>query len=258
MKNFKAFVFAFGCALATGAALADNPPQISLPQMAPPQRASMMGAHPMPPASTPGTQVASAAPMPTPAPLPAPAPTPPFADGVMVSMHNAEAAYQAGMYKNALKFTDQAEGDIRTKHAALYRSLLPPAPAVGWVSQDKNDNNSTLGAALAGGMAIVSRDYKGGTHTASISYVVDSPMLTMVSGMLGAVAAASGPNSEAMEIKGNKALYREQAPSDKGEAHQLMIYAGDVMVMVQSNTLPKNTLVQFANIVDYDKLKTVP
>jgi len=227
MKNSILFVFALVCATVIGGSapvFADDPPHVALPQMASP---------------------------------PSPPDVAPKEDTVIGPMNHAIEAYQAGKFKEALKLSDDAQSGIRAKHVALYRALLPPAPAGGWTEEDKNDSGATLGAQLVGGLSVVGRDYKGGGHTASIAYVIDSPMITMLSGIMQAITSASGPNGSSEEIKGYKATYKEQSEDHKAAAHQLTVFAGDVVVMVQSNTLPKETLMQFANIIDYDRLKTV-
>lgn len=226
MKNKSIFAAAFVCVVIIAAqpAIASDAPKVTLP-------------------SAPA--------------LPASTEQPASEDKVVDFMNQSIKAYQDGKFKESLKLSDEAQNGIRDRHAELYRALLPSVPSGGWTLEDKADVSATLGTPIVGGMSVVARSYKGGGHTATIAYIVDSPMMSLLSNVMQAISSASGPNVSTEDIKGNKATYREQSTERKGANHQLMIFAGDVMVLVQSDTLPKETLLQFANLVDFDKLKTV-
>jgi len=169
----------------------------------------------------------------------------------------AQDAYKNGELKQSLDLIAKAQTGIRTKRAELYKPLLPPTPE-NWKENDGNDSQLTMDASMLGGMSAITRTYTGYGHTISVAYIVDSPMMNFLSTMMKMVSALKGPTNSTETVQGNQAMYKEVENKAKGTtSHQLMVFAGDVMVVLQSDTLPKETIMQFADIVPYEKLKTV-
>jgi hypothetical protein len=168
-----------------------------------------------------------------------------------VYMDQAKQAYLAGQYKKSLDLLGKAQTVIRTKRAELFKPLLPPATGKWQIEESKNDN-MTAPPALLGGMSLVSRVYTGYGYTVELKFIIDSPMMSMLGGLL----QAAGKDAKTEEIKGNKAIYKETSVG-AGSHHQLMIFCGDVLISLESTNLPKEFMMQFANAIDYDKIKAV-
>lgn len=178
-------------------------------------------------------------------PAPAAQKTPP--EDPIESLRSAIKADQAGRYGEALKDINEAKKGISAKHFALYRALLPTTPGPAWKSVDTSDTLSK---------SIVTREYTANGQTVSISYIIDPTTVKFMSGalikMVGSMMA--GASDEPLAVKGHKASYQEIKLGDIVN-HKLTIDVGDVLVTVQSPTISKDTLLKFADLVDYEKLK---
>lgn len=169
----------------------------------------------------------------------------------------AETSYKQGKFKDALTQLDRAQTEIRQQRVELFRHLLPAAPKDWALVTSPEEDGKSVGAALMGGGSTISRSFSSNGHTATVSYITDSPMVTMLSGLANALGGMVPAKTNQISVNGYNANYEEKSEQGK-KKHMLTIFAGDVLVSVESETLDKETLVQFANLINLSKLTQVP
>ena len=169
----------------------------------------------------------------------------------------AKASYQAGRFKDALAQLDKAQVAIRQQRLEKYKTLLPPAPQ-GWQSQDKQDEAASMGGAMLGGMSVVSRIYTANGHELKLYYMIDSPMIDMLGSMikLAEITPQAGDNS-VVRVKGFPGSFKEKLEKDK-PTRQLSLLVDGMMIMLESATLPRETFMQFADILPIEQIRQVP
>jgi len=178
-------------------------------------------------------------------------------------LHKAITAYEAGQMKDSLKLIEDAQDGIRVKHAELYAKLLPSLPAGGWTIADPDPSKTvvTFSTRVAGGLNVINRTFAGNGHKVTITYIADSSTIALVSPLLSAFAPlVIGPNGSFDSVKGNPAMYLESKPDEvrhRPASHTIIVMMPDTIVAVTSQTLPKETLMQFASTVDFDQLKAI-
>jgi hypothetical protein len=190
-------------------------------------------------------------------------PVPPGSDDVTAKQQaddflgQAKDAYKEGHYRQAQNLVDKAQIAIRTKRAELYKALLPAASGE-WKVDDNADKRIVFGF-VNNNNSNVSRTYTGYGHTVKISYLIDPQTM----GMMRPFISPGDQDSSPEEVKGYQAIYKDSSSQQinpafrNGTAHQLTIYEGDVVAVIQSDTLPKSTMMEFANAIDFAKIKAV-
>jgi hypothetical protein len=165
-------------------------------------------------------------------------------------LNDAIGAYKKGNYNDALSKIDAAKKSVGMKRVEAYQSLLPPIPRGGWSLSDDTPDRFMF--------SFVQRTYKANGNTVTIKYTFGEDMLNiMKAGANVVVDTMMSANKAAFDVKGNKADYRDIKLGDKIISHEVEVHAGKVLVTVVSETIGKDVLVQFADLVDFDKLRNL-
>ncbi len=114
----------------------------------------------------------------------------------------------------------------------------------------------------------MSRGYTNNGQKVKITFVTDAPIMSFIVPLLQSFAPLIAKGDLAQgTIKGYPSIYFENngnavqgmqpavASGKQPAVHVLTVLMGDVIVTLSSETLGREFLTQFANVVDYDKLK---
>ncbi|RUM41512.1 MAG: hypothetical protein DSY80_08670 [Desulfocapsa sp.] len=170
-------------------------------------------------------------------------------DDVLTTIDEAVKQYTNGDYAGAASNLDYASQLVRQKKSERMKDLLPE-PLSGWQAQPASAQ--TLGTAVFGGGVTVSRNYSKDDASVSIEIVTDSPVLQSVMMMLNnpMFAGASGGNLET--IKGQRAIVKYEPKGRSGEIN--IVVANRFMVTVKGNNVEQQTLVSYAEAIDFRSL----
>jgi hypothetical protein len=171
------------------------------------------------------------------------------ADDVLDSIDEGAQAYKDGNYQEAVSSLEFAMGLIRDLQVASLADALP-SDVPGYTSEDVE--GSSMPAAFMGGGMSVSRRYSKDASKVTITLIANSPMLSSMSMMMGAMAQA--PNTKRVRIKGNKGTLKWEAGRRYGELNLMLL--NSMLVKVEGNQVDGPEVVQqFAEAVDYKMLK---
>ena len=171
------------------------------------------------------------------------------ADDVLDSIGEGVQAYKDGNFQEAVSSLEFAMGLIRDLQVASLADALP-GDILGYTSEDVE--GSSMPAAFMGGGMSVTRRYKKSPSAVTITLVANSPMLSSMSMMMGAMAQA--PNTKRVRIKGNKGTLKWEAARRYGEVNLMLL--NSMLVKIEGSQVDgPEVLEQFAEAVDYKKLK---
>ncbi len=171
-------------------------------------------------------------------------------DDVLATVTEALKQYKLGEFAGAISNLDYATQLIRQKRSERMKALLPE-PLSGW--QAKTATAQALGIAVFGGGMTVSRDYytdKGASL--SIEMVSDSPVLQSIMTMLNNPMFAGAAGGIIKTIKRQRAMIKYDEKDRKGEVD--IVVASRFMVTVKGHGIERETLLKFAESVDFDAL----
>jgi len=170
-------------------------------------------------------------------------------DDVLTTIDEAVKQYKIGDYAGAASNLDYASQLVRQKKSERLKNLLPEA-LEGWQAQPASAQ--TLGTAVFGGGVTVSRNYTKDNASVSIEIVTDSPVLQSVMMMLNnpMFAGASGGTLES--IKGQRGIVKYEPKGRSGEIN--IVVANRFMVTVKGNNVERQTLVAYAEAIDFTSL----
>lgn len=172
------------------------------------------------------------------------------ADDVLTTVNEAVKQYKLGDFPGAISNLDYATQLIRQKRSKRMKALLPE-PLSGW--QAKPATSQALGTAVFGGGVTVSRDYytdKGAVL--SIEMVSDSPVLQSIMMMLSNPMFAGAAGGMIKTIKRQRAMIKYDEDDRKGEIN--IVVDSRFMVTVKGHGVEKQTLLKFAESIDFDGL----
>ena len=170
-------------------------------------------------------------------------------DDVLTTIDEAVKQYRAGDFAGAASNLDYASQLVRQKKSERMKDLLPE-PLAGW--QGKPANAQALGTAVFGGGVTVSRDYTKGDGSVSIEIVSDSPVLQSVMMMLNNPMFAGASGGSLKTIKGQRAIIKYDEGAHSGDIN--IVVAGRFMVTVKGNRVDQNTLIGYAEAIDFASL----
>ena len=171
------------------------------------------------------------------------------ADDVLDSIDEAVLAYQEGNYQEAIGSLEFATGLIRDKQVVSLSEALPVG-MLGFTGEDVE--GGSMPVALMGGGLSVKRRYSMSPAIVTISIIANSPMLSSMSMMMGAMAQA--PNTKRVRIKGNRGTLKWEPGRRAGELTIMLL--NTMMIKVEGNQVEgPEVLKQFAEAIDYGKLK---
>jgi len=171
-------------------------------------------------------------------------------DDVLTTVNEAVKQYNLGDFSGAISNLDYATQLIRQKRSERMKALLPE-PLSGW--QAKPATAQALGTAVFGGGITVSRDYFTDKGSAlSIEMVSDSPVLQSIMTMLNNPMFAGAAGGMIKTIKRQRAIIKYDEDDHKGEID--IVVANRFMVTVKGHGIEQDTLLKFAESVDFTAL----
>lgn len=172
-------------------------------------------------------------------------------DEVKECLKRAQELYDQGKYSEAISELQFAISAIQDKQASGYQTVLPEAPA-GWQAGEI-ETNKVPGAIMGGGV-MISRNYTNGQGASvTITVMGESPTVSSLL-MMASNPMFMGAGNRMVRIKGNKAI-EEWHPDTKSGQLSVIIGSKAVVTVEGSGLASKDVLFQFANLVDYDKIK---
>jgi len=173
--------------------------------------------------------------------------SPARADDVTDQINEALTAYGKKDLPTAIAGLEAALNLVRQMRADAYGALLPDAPS-GWTA-DKTETISA-GLAMAGGGSGATRKYHKGNDTVTVSILADSPLMQVMSTLMGAGMAGMG-GMRTQIVNGRRTIYMK----DDG-AYTTMV--GDhILVRVEGRGQPEDVLKQFLTAVDFAAVERV-
>jgi len=171
-------------------------------------------------------------------------------DDALTTINEALKQYKLGEFAGAISNLDYATQLIRQKRSERMKSLLPE-PLSGW--QAKPATAQALGTAVFGGGVTVSRDYYTDQGASlSIEMVSDSPVLQSIMTMLNNPMFAGAAGGIIKTVKRQRAMIKYDEKDRKGEID--IVVASRFMVTVKGHGVERETLLKFAESIDFDGL----
>ena len=171
-------------------------------------------------------------------------------DDILTTVNEAVKQYTAGDFAGAISNLDYATQLIRQKRSERMKALLPEPPS-GW--QAKPATSQALGTAVFGGGVTVSRDYFTDQGASlSIEMVSDSPVLQSIMTMLNNPMFAGAAGGVIKTINRQRAIIKYDEDDHKGEID--IVVASRFMVTVKGQGIERDTLLKFAESVDFTAL----
>lgn len=171
-------------------------------------------------------------------------------DEVLDHLKEAETAYKAGNYSEALDALDYAKNKLLEKQSNKFDSALP-GEMLGYKVEPGRSNDAAAMAFLGGGTG-TSRHYKKKNQSIDITVSTNPTLVTSYS--MAMKFAAQQPNTTLTKIKGNKAL-KMYDPSRK-RVEITMILLNSMAIRIEGDSQDSaDDAVKFAEAIDYKPLK---
>ncbi len=175
-----------------------------------------------------------------------------FADKITDAIHQIEEAYKDKDYKGALDELEYLKADLQKLKRAEDLTLLPE-PLEGWQRHLSEDESAGLAALLGGGSAptTIGAEYTKGSDTVTIEIMANSPMISIMSMMIGNPAMMSSkPGTEPYRYKRNKGMKKVE----NGTVEITLLIAGQIILTVKGNS--ESAVETYLKRVDISRLKS--
>ncbi len=170
-------------------------------------------------------------------------------NSVLSIIEEAVKQYQAGDYAGAASNLDYASQLIRQKKSENMKQLLPE-PLPGWTAGDVAAH--AIGSDVLGGGVTVSRDYYKDDASLNLEIGSDSPVLQSVQMMVNNSLFAGAGGGKLKILKEQKAIIKYDETKKSGDVY--VVVADKFMVTIKGNQVSRESLIQFAESVDYEQL----
>ena len=167
---------------------------------------------------------------------------PVHADDVTDAIEQASTFYDAGKTMEAINQLDYAAQLIRQARGNALEDFLPE-PLAGWSAEEAE--SASAGSAMLGGGTTVSRNYTRGGATVSVSFVTDSPMLSMFMGFMSNPMIASSQGGKLQTIGGQQAMVNPEGVT--------MVVANRFLIQVQGSAEQADKIA-YAKAINFDGL----
>lgn len=173
---------------------------------------------------------------------------PVFSDEITDELQLAIDKYTNGDIAGSISAVQLAESWLMEKQAADVTAVFGELP--GWQKQEESSQGA--GAAFMGGGVTASCVYKKADARIEATILGNSPMLGMVSGLVGNAMMAQASGAKIIKINGMRA-----AVKNDGDEWEVMIpYEGSALVTVRATTT-KEDAVHCAEKIDWARLKAI-
>jgi len=171
------------------------------------------------------------------------------ADPVTDSIEEAKKAYEDKDFAGAVQALEAAAQLVRQQRAEGLAEYLPKAPA-GWTAED--EDTSSAGASMMGGMVSAGREYNKGDANVKVQFITDSPMMQAMLMMFNMPGMAGSDGGKLERIKKQKAIVKYDKGDKNGSIN--IVVGGTMLVTIEGNGVTDVELRSFAEAIDYDKL----
>ena len=174
------------------------------------------------------------------------------ADDIENDIEKARTAYKEGKYSESITSLDSASQKIRKIKASKIEIIFPDALS-GWRAE--KPESRAIGSMFMGGAISASRVYRKNNTLVRIDVVSDSPIISMVTGVLSnPMVAAASPMLNIQSIKGESALVEWDKTSEVGSVK--IVIDNKVLVTISGENCTKANLISYAEAIDYEKVKS--
>lgn len=172
--------------------------------------------------------------------------TPTWADDVTDIIGKATALYKEGKTQQAVSQLEFAAQMIRQQRGSDMQSVLPE-PLDGWTAEEAS--SSSAGAAMMGGGTTISREYRKGDDSLTISIITDSPMMQGMMAMFSSPMMAAAQGGKLKMINDNQALINEDGLT--------MVIDNNFLVQISADKgVDHDTMTAYAEAIDFEKLNS--
>ena len=176
-----------------------------------------------------------------------------MADEIETDIKNGLESYKTKKYGEAIVLLDSASQKIRKVKAGDIETVFPNALS-GWIA--KNPESAAIGSMFMGGAISASRAYTSDRKTVKIEIVSDSPLVSMVSGMLSnPMIVAASPMLNIKQVKSESAMLEWDPASQSGSAK--IVIDNKVLVTISGNNCREEDIISYANAIDYKKVRDI-
>lgn len=173
-----------------------------------------------------------------------------FADDIEDSVKEGLDFYRKGQYKESIDSLNYATQLMQQKLAAKLEDFLPK-PLSGW--KVKKTTSQGIGGAMFGGGAVAENHYTKGNSSMEIQIITNSPLVASISMMMSNPMFATADGGKLTKIKGQKGVMKYNSQSKYGELQILV--DNRILILFEGENIKESELKDYANAVDYDKLK---
>ena len=174
-----------------------------------------------------------------------------IADEIENDIKNGLESYKTKKYGKAIVLLDSASQKIRKVKAGSIETVFPNALS-GWIA--KNPESAAIGSMFMGGAISASRTYASNTKTIKIEIVSDSPLVSMVSGMLSnPMIVAASPMLNIKQVKGESVMLEWDPASQAGSAK--IVIDNKVLITISGNNCREEDIMNYVNAIDYKKIR---
>ena len=174
-----------------------------------------------------------------------------MADEIETDIKNGLESYKTKKYGEAIVLLDSASQKIRKVKAGDIETVFPNALS-GWIA--KNPESAAIGSMFMGGAISASRAYTSDRKTVKIEIVSDSPLVSMVSGMLSnPMIVAASPMLNIKQVKGESVMLEWDPASQAGSAK--IVIDNKVLITISGNNCREEDIMNYVNAIDYKKIR---
>ena len=177
------------------------------------------------------------------------------ADEVENEIKAGLSAYKKGQYTKAVSSLEFATQQIRQLKAQQIKTLFP-SPLRGWSAEEAE--SAAAGRIFMGGLISGSKKYRKGASSIDINIAADSPMISLVAGILSnpmmlSMASELGGTSRITKVNGEKAIEEWDKNGNRGSIK--LVVENKVLVTITGTNCRKSDILDYANAIDYGKIK---
>jgi hypothetical protein len=166
-------------------------------------------------------------------------------------------------YKQAQLSLQDAMNDLS---ALVGKEALATLPVEinGLKANPNNDNTNSAGMGMMGGGMTLSRKYEGNNSSAQVDIISNSPLISMVSGMLSNPYMMSGDkNQKSVRVGTRRGILKtekNESSDDNGttttsQSFELQLIIGQTLATIKGeNFKDEATFTAFYSKIDFDKL----
>ena len=171
------------------------------------------------------------------------------ADDVIDSINEGLDYYKSGDYSKATESLSYASTLIKQMKGGQLEDCFPE-PLDGWKADAAT--STAAGEALFGGGVTAERRYFQTDASVNIEFITDSPLLQSVMMMFSNPMFATSDGGKLEKIAGQKAIVKYNEDSKSGEIQ--LVINNRYLVTINGNSVSKETLVKYAENIDFDKM----